>query len=72
MSQSKLILSIDGGGIRGAAVSQFLTRVEKQIQSIDPNTNLRDCVDFYAGTSTGSIIALALATTHLSISVNVE
>lgn len=63
---SKLILSLDGGGIRGAATTQFLTRVEDKLQS-DHNRSLRDCVDFYAGTSTGSIIALALATTGLSV-----
>ncbi len=63
---SKVILSLDGGGIRGAAVTQFLNRVEQKMQS-DHNKSIRDCVDFYAGTSTGSIIALALATTNLTM-----
>lgn len=62
---SKMILSIDGGGIRGAAVAQFLTHLENELQQ--HNTTIRDCVDFYAGTSTGSLIALALATTEMSI-----
>ncbi|AII48283.1 hypothetical protein KR52_03815 [Synechococcus sp. KORDI-52] len=62
---SKLILSLDGGGIRGAASARFLKRVEEKLEA-DHNKSLRDCVDFYAGTSTGSIIALALATTDLS------
>lgn len=63
---SKLILSLDGGGIRGAATAQFLTRLEERLKA-DHNTNLRACVDFYAGTSTGSIIALALATTDMEM-----
>ncbi|WP_158972683.1 patatin-like phospholipase family protein [Paraglaciecola sp. L3A3] len=63
---SKLILSLDGGGIRGAAISQFLTHVEKQL-STKHQKSLRDCTDFYAGTSTGGIIALALATTDMAM-----
>ena len=63
---SKLILSLDGGGIRGAATTQFLAHVEHQLQK-DHKKSLRDCVNFYAGTSTGSIIALALATTDMSL-----
>ncbi|GMR01335.1 MAG: patatin-like phospholipase family protein [Gammaproteobacteria bacterium] len=63
---NKLILSLDGGGIRGAATSQFLMKVEKTLFK-QHKKRIRDCVDFYAGTSTGSIIALALATTKLTI-----
>ena len=62
---TKLILALDGGGIRGAATTQFLYKVEAQLKT--HNTTLRDCVDFYAGTSTGAIIALALATTKMNI-----
>lgn len=63
---SKLILSLDGGGIRGAATTQFLSQVEAQLQA-KYQKSIRDCVDFYAGTSTGCIIALALATTDMSM-----
>lgn len=63
---SKLILSLDGGGIRGAATTQFLSHIEKELKT-KYNRSIRDYVDFYAGTSTGSIIALALATTNLTI-----
>ncbi|SHO55722.1 patatin-like phospholipase family protein [Vibrio quintilis] len=63
---SKTILSVDGGGIRGAAVTQFLSRLEKQLQD-KHGISLRDCVDFYAGTSTGSVITLALATSEMDI-----
>lgn len=64
---SKLILSLDGGGIRGAATAQFLDHIENRLVQKN-KTCLRDCIDFYAGTSTGSIIALALATTDLPMS----
>jgi len=63
---SKVILSLDGGGIRGAATAQFLTKVEQMLQT-NHGKSIRDCVDFYAGTSTGSIIALALATTKMTM-----
>jgi len=63
---SKLILSLDGGGIRGAATTQFLNHVEDKLKA-DHKLGLRDCVHFYAGTSTGSIIALALATTTMKM-----
>ena len=63
----KLILALDGGGIRGAATTQFLSHIENELTT-KHNTKIRDCVDFYAGTSTGSIIALCLATTNLSVS----
>ena len=62
----KMILSLDGGGIRGAATAQFLTRVENSLNRRHKRT-IRDCVDLFAGTSTGSIIALGLATTSLSM-----
>ncbi len=63
---SKLILSLDGGGIRGAATTQFLSNIEEELKH--QNSSIRDYVDFYAGTSTGSIIALGLATTDLTMS----
>ena len=63
---SKLILSLDGGGIRGEATTQFLNHVEDKLKA-DHKLGLRDCVHFYAGTSTGSIIALALATTTMKM-----
>lgn len=61
---SKLVLSLDGGGIRGAATTQFLSKIDTQLTQ-QHGISVRDCVDFYAGTSTGSIIALALATTDM-------
>lgn len=50
-----LILSIDGGGIRGVVASEILSRLETGVPSLIKNT------DVFAGTSTGGIIALGLA-----------
>lgn len=60
-----MILSLDGGGIRGAATTRFLSRVDKELKK--HNSTIQECVDLFAGTSTGSIIALGLATKKLSI-----
>ena len=46
------ILSCDGGGIRGVITAKLL-------QALDPSV-LKN-IDLFAGTSTGSIIALGLA-----------
>jgi patatin-like phospholipase/acyl hydrolase len=49
------ILALDGGGIRGLVSLALLKRLEDKIPSILTN------VDLFAGTSTGGIIALGLA-----------
>ncbi len=64
---SKIILSLDGGGIRGAATTQFLKKVEEKLQREHNVKSIHELVDFYAGTSTGSIIALGLATKKLTM-----
>ncbi|MEM8738710.1 MAG: patatin-like phospholipase family protein [Planctomycetota bacterium] len=59
----KRILSIDGGGIRGVFALQILKRVEALFRQHhdDPELRLSDAVDFFAGTSTGAIIATCLS-----------
>jgi uncharacterized protein len=52
----KWILSIDGGGIRGIIPTATLVALEQQL-----NKPARECFDFLAGTSTGALIAAALA-----------
>jgi uncharacterized protein len=52
----KWILSIDGGGIRGIIPACTLVALEQQLGK--PS---RECFDFLAGTSTGALIAAALA-----------
>lgn len=51
------ILSIDGGGIRGIYPAHVLRCIEERLQ-----TDLFDTFDMIAGTSTGSIIAVGVAT----------
>src|SRR5579883_398279 len=50
------ILSIDGGGIRGIIPASTLIALEQQT-----GKPVRECFDFLAGTSTGALIAAALA-----------
>ena len=49
------IMTFDGGGIRGSLVAALLRRIEQDIPELLAN------VDLFAGTSTGSAIALSLA-----------
>jgi predicted acylesterase/phospholipase RssA len=58
----KRMLSLDGGGVRGAIAIGFLERLESLIEEIEGRrTLLCDWFDFIGGTSTGAIIAAALA-----------
>ncbi|NEQ99652.1 MAG: patatin-like phospholipase family protein [Cyanothece sp. SIO2G6] len=53
------ILSLDGGGIRGALSVRLLQEVERQIQA-KYDQRLDEYFDLIAGTSTGSLIAAGL------------
>jgi hypothetical protein len=53
------ILTIDGGGIRGYFSAYLLERIQQEL-----NVNYSEYFDLIAGTSTGSIIAAALATDY--------
>lgn len=55
------ILTINGGGIRGAASARFLSRVEA-----DYGQSLFAVFDYFAGTSTGALIALHMAVNKAS------
>jgi hypothetical protein len=52
------LLSIDGGGIRGVFPAAYLAEIEKRFLG---GGSIADHFDMIAGTSTGGIIALALA-----------
>lgn len=54
----KVILSIDGGGIRGIIPAAILNYLETRIQAIRDDSRIRiaNLVDLVSGTSTGSII----------------
>lgn len=56
------ILSIDGGGIRGLIPAVVLADLERRIAARSPGATLASCFDLIAGTSTGGLIALGLAT----------
>ena len=61
----KRILSLDGGGVRGAVAIAFLEELEQQIAAIEGRpVRLCDWFDLIGGTSTGAIIAGALALGH--------
>jgi hypothetical protein len=60
----KRLLSLDGGGMRGLISLQVLRRMEEVIGNQDESFRLSDAFDYVAGTSTGAIIAAALATGH--------
>jgi uncharacterized protein len=60
----KKILSLDGGGIRGALTLGYLKKLEDILKakfSDKPDFRLCDYFDLIGGTSTGSIIAASLA-----------
>lgn len=59
----KKILSLDGGGIRGALTLGYLKKIETLLREKqnNPNLVLSDYFDLIGGTSTGSIIAAGLA-----------
>ncbi|MEL6717714.1 MAG: patatin-like phospholipase family protein [Bacteroidota bacterium] len=60
----KRILALDGGGIRGALSLGYLAKIEKVLKAQhgnDPDFRLSQYFDLIGGTSTGSIIAGALA-----------
>jgi len=59
----KKILSLDGGGIRGVFSLEILQRIEALLREHyrAPGLVLADHFDFFAGTSTGAIIATGLS-----------
>jgi len=63
LPRPRRILALDGGGIRGIFSLQILARIEEHFRAerAAPQLVLRDEFDFFAGTSTGAIIAACLA-----------
>jgi patatin-like phospholipase/acyl hydrolase len=56
----RVILSIDGGGIKGVVPLKILADLQKEIASIDPDVIMSKLVDLFSGSSTGSILGGAL------------
>ncbi len=58
----KRVLALDGGGVRGAITVAFLERIETLLsQHHGKEVRLGDWFDLVGGTSTGALIAGALA-----------
>lgn len=57
----RYILSMDGGGIRGAATARFLELLEEGL-----GCSLYNKFDIFAGTSTGALLALLIAVNKAS------
>jgi predicted acylesterase/phospholipase RssA len=58
----KRILAIDGGGVRGVVALAFLEAIERTLERLNGRpVRLCDHFDLIGGTSTGAIIATALA-----------
>jgi patatin-like phospholipase/acyl hydrolase len=62
-SGSKKLLTLDGGGIRGALTIEVLAEIESMLRrELDqPKLLLADYFDYISGTSTGAILAASLA-----------
>lgn len=56
----RVILSLDGGGIKGLVPLRILTYIQQQISQIDSKVDISAWVDVFSATSTGSIIGGAL------------
>jgi patatin-like phospholipase/acyl hydrolase len=57
-----ILLSVDGGGIRGLVPAILLREIEKQIKAVKQDDNISNHVDMVAGTSTGGILSIGLST----------
>ena len=61
-SEFPLVLSIDGGGIRGLVACVLLRELEDRLRVLDPRYDtLGSYFDYISGTSTGSLITLSLS-----------
>ncbi len=59
--RTRYILTIDGGGVRGLVAAVLLDALDGELQAAGHDGAISDCFDVIAGTSTGAIIAAALA-----------
>lgn len=56
----RVILSIDGGGIKGVVPLKILASLQNEISQMDDDVKLSELVDVFSASSTGSIIGGAL------------
>lgn len=62
----RVVLSIDGGGIRGVIPLVLLNHIEANMRLLGYQMSIPDIVDVFSGTSTGSVIAGSLMLTEES------
>jgi patatin-like phospholipase/acyl hydrolase len=60
MRRLRIIISIDGGGIRGILPLMILSEINQLVVRKRLCRNLNECIDLSAGTSTGAIISAAM------------
>lgn len=60
MRRLRIIISIDGGGIRGILPLMILSEINQMVVRKRLCRNINECMDLSAGTSTGAIISAAL------------
>jgi patatin-like phospholipase/acyl hydrolase len=56
----RVVLSIDGGGIRGVVPLRILSYIQDEVSKMDDTIDISSWVDVFSASSTGSIIAGAL------------
>ncbi len=66
------ILSMDGGGIRGVIPVMVLQELERILADSGTPRPVSSCFDLVAGTSTGGLIALALAAPYDRLNLDFE
>ena len=60
MRTIRLIISIDGGGIRGILPLKIIDYIDEQIRLVNVKCSFNSLTDMVAGTSTGALISAAL------------
>ncbi len=60
----RLILAIDGGGIRGILPLKILDYINQRLTTFEGNHTLHSLTDMVAGTSTGALISAAIIAEH--------
>lgn len=73
-NRNRLVLTLDGGGMRGVVTLLALKRMLAEIRRLSgrPNLRLDECFDMLVGTSTGGIIVTGLCVAKRSIEEMLE
>jgi uncharacterized protein len=60
INKYRIVVVVDGGGIRGVIPLKILSRIEELAREFDPDIKLSSLVDLFSAASTGSILVGAL------------